>query len=781
MPLHRVALIFDSRPRPETTGTYCLRALRQLAEVQHFLPSAAPAIPRTGFDLYLRIDDGLDCVLPPDLHPLAWWAIDTHLDFDRCLRQAAQADHVFAAQRDGAEQLRQRGIADATWLPLACDPEVHCKHDIPKTHDLAFVGHIFPGPRADLLALLQQHFPNTFVGQRYFEDMARTYSKARIVFNRSVGNDVNMRVFEALASGSLLLTNDLRGNGQAELFREGVHLATYREAEEVVDKTKFYLAREELRERIAAAGRAAVLAAHTYRHRMKALIGAVEKINGCRSYPLSSELTGSPRMTAPGEADRSAAAPPPVNDPRDLEYFGCARPELLSLIPGTARKVLDVGCGTGRLGETLKARQAAEVVGIEYDERAADSARRRLDRVVVSDVEALAADGFPADTFDVVVCGDVLEHLREPGQFLRRVRDWLQPEGQLIASIPNVRHHSVVNALLAGNWTYETAGLLDRTHLRFFTRRTIGDLFHLAGFAVRSWSIVPGPGYPEWQQQGRPAAVHIGRLQVSGLAPEDAEEFFVYQYLVTAAPVRPSLPAPVNCPPSTLRQHGNPESPPPSRGPLRFTQDFIRDFEQFDFHGRPFAFTRFADGERALCMGQPINGCDGWTFPGGDSRLADQLNEALRFAAPDYYLGISDSCCDRAARDWYLQQIRVPLDQITFANIFVNWNYRRFRQLDLRRTVLVASQGGDFTVPADILATPFDLDALVDRLLTVDRPILVSAGPAAEIIIHKYWQRAVRKQTIVDVGSAVDERCKGYRTRPYQQPGTRTGELICRW
>ena len=86
--------------------------------------------------------------------------------------------------------------------------------------------------------------------------MARTYSAARIVFNRSIKNDVNMRVFEALACGSLLLTNDLSDNGQAELFRDGVHLATYREPEDLLDKLAFYLRRESMRERIAAAGRA---------------------------------------------------------------------------------------------------------------------------------------------------------------------------------------------------------------------------------------------------------------------------------------------------------------------------------------------------------------------------------------------------------------------------------------------------------------------------------------------------------------------------------------------
>lgn len=146
--------------------------------------------------------------------------------------------------------------------------------------------------------------------------------------------------------------------------------------------------------------------------------------------------------------------------------------------------------------------------------------------------------------------------------------------------------------------------------------------------------------------------MRAGRLNIQGLLREEAEEFYVYQYLVTAEPARAGQP-----------DAAKSATPARARGPMRFTQDFLRDFDQVDFFGPPFALARYADGERAICMGQP----------------------------------------------------------------------------------------------------------------------LVSAGPASAVIIHKYWQRARRKQTIVDVGSAIDERLKGCKTRPYQQPGTRTSELICQW
>src|SRR5260370_156250 len=179
----RIAMLFNDRSRPETTGGYCLRALCQQVSAVHFRPGEA--LPSNGFDLYLRIDDGLDELLPADGRPSAWWAIDTHLDFERCLAQARACDLTFAAQRDGAERLRHAGITNAVWLPLACDPAIHRPHDIPKEFDFAFVGNIFPGPRAELLELLRRHYPKHFVGNRYYDEMAKTYSAAKTVFNRS--------------------------------------------------------------------------------------------------------------------------------------------------------------------------------------------------------------------------------------------------------------------------------------------------------------------------------------------------------------------------------------------------------------------------------------------------------------------------------------------------------------------------------------------------------------------------------------------------------------------
>src|SRR5829696_3745192 len=99
----RVCVIYDDRDRPETTGGYCLGALRELCTTAHVRPDRAGALDPADFDLFVRVDDGISHTLPDTLRPLAWWAIDTHLDFDRCLAQARTADLTFAAQRPGAE------------------------------------------------------------------------------------------------------------------------------------------------------------------------------------------------------------------------------------------------------------------------------------------------------------------------------------------------------------------------------------------------------------------------------------------------------------------------------------------------------------------------------------------------------------------------------------------------------------------------------------------------------------------------------------------------------
>src|SRR5262249_17562981 len=157
------------------------------------------------------------------------------------------------------------------------------------------------------------------------------------------------------------------------------------------------------------------------------------------------------------------------------------------LVPFAARRVLDVGCAAGALGAALKRRGTVEVTGIESHPEAARVARGHLDDVIELDLDAAQALPVAAGPAGPIRCPDVLEHLRDPARVLRLLAAALAPGGTLVASIPNVRHASVLVPLLVeGRWRYADEGILDRTHLRFFTLPEILELFTAACLRITS-------------------------------------------------------------------------------------------------------------------------------------------------------------------------------------------------------------------------------------------------------------------------------------------------------
>jgi SAM-dependent methyltransferase len=171
-------------------------------------------------------------------------------------------------------------------------------------------------------------------------------------------------------------------------------------------------------------------------------------------------------------------------------YFTQTRWDLIELVPGTGNRVLEIGCGAGSTGEALKrVGKASEVVGIEQDAGAAQWAADKLDKVLRRSVEENDLP-LPPEYFDCILAGDVLEHLQDPWGVVDRLHVCLKPGGHFIAGVPNVRNWRVLKGLvLAGRWQYTPSGILDRTHLRFFTKRGLAGLFEHSHFRVER--IVP--------------------------------------------------------------------------------------------------------------------------------------------------------------------------------------------------------------------------------------------------------------------------------------------------
>ena len=174
------------------------------------------------------------------------------------------------------------------------------------------------------------------------------------------------------------------------------------------------------------------------------------------------------------------------------EYFGRARLEALDHLPGRVERVLELGCGTGATLAAVKDHLGYPgtlwLAGAEISEAAAEEARGVVDQLWVGDVERSAFDTeIEPGSLDVILCLDVLEHLVDPWAMVARLTPLLRPGGRLIASIPNVRHWKFIHGLLfKGDFRYRDAGLLDRTHLRFFVKKTAIELVTGAGLELQA-------------------------------------------------------------------------------------------------------------------------------------------------------------------------------------------------------------------------------------------------------------------------------------------------------
>ncbi len=215
-------------------------------------------------------------------------------------------------------------------------------------------------------------------------------------------------------------------------------------------------------------------------------------------------------------------------------YYANARRNLVELIPAAARRVLDVGCGRGMTGGLLRAERGIEVVGLEIHPGVAEEARKHLSRVVVGDLETMELP-FEDGYFDALLMGDVLEHLTNPWAGLKKLVRCLNPDGMIVASIPNIRNLGVIGKLIEGSWAYEEWGILDKTHLRFFALKDMRALFESAGIDARVVEVVRDPLFEKAMATPptAPRDIDMGSMLLRQVNPQDLDELTAQQFIFT--------------------------------------------------------------------------------------------------------------------------------------------------------------------------------------------------------------------------------------------------------
>lgn len=273
----RLALIFN-KTYPGTTGIYFEHACQTLKiPYDHWDISESFKISER-YDLYLRIDHGDDYTrpLPKHLHPTIFYAIDTHLpqSWRKIRHLALQFDLIFCAQRKAAQQL-----PNGEWIPLAYDARDLTDGFYPWPEilwDIAFVGTEGGNPRKFILQALRERYPKSSIGGAPPTKLTTIYRQAKIGFNYSIRAELNMRIFEVLGAGSLLVTNALEdSNCLIDLgLHPGVHFIAYPNLRELFACLDYWLFEEQEKERrtIASAGMQVVRQHHTYEHRLRQML-----------------------------------------------------------------------------------------------------------------------------------------------------------------------------------------------------------------------------------------------------------------------------------------------------------------------------------------------------------------------------------------------------------------------------------------------------------------------------------------------------------------------------
>lgn len=228
-------------------------------------------------------------------------------------------------------------------------------------------------------------------------------------------------------------------------------------------------------------------------------------------------------------------------------YHDNTRRDLIDALEISPRRALDIGCGAGATFAYLKTRHPdCETWGIEVNRAAAEIAETRLDHVAIGKFEEIDLDAFGIQpgTLDLILCADVLEHMYDPWSVVVRLKDYLADDGRLVISIPNLRYLPLLDDLAHGYFRYADWGVLDITHLRFFTRKELERFLFETGYEAIAWTHGFDPTLRSQYEQAMrklPATLDTGKLVLRDLSAEDLQELFSAQFFVTAKKGNPRL------------------------------------------------------------------------------------------------------------------------------------------------------------------------------------------------------------------------------------------------
>jgi len=277
-----------------TTAYYFKKASQQMGYKVVYLTKNFNAKILKPNDIFLYIDPVKD--FPFFLEKVtcrtAAYFIDVHLGLEQRLIFSNFFDYLFIAQKDYVEIFKKyRNLNNKTnnkknnsnnikWLPLACDPDVHFKKSLKRKIDVSFIGQInklTSRNRYDVINKVLTNFKTNNYKKFYKNDeMGKIYSSSKIIFNKSVNNDLNMRFFEGICSGGLLVTDKIK-NGVNDLFLNKFHYISYNSAKDAIHKISYYLKNDKDRKLIAERGQKFAMKSHTYKHRLATILKLVSQ------------------------------------------------------------------------------------------------------------------------------------------------------------------------------------------------------------------------------------------------------------------------------------------------------------------------------------------------------------------------------------------------------------------------------------------------------------------------------------------------------------------------